>query len=382
MGWMTRAMIAAAAAGAAGCGNSGPPAELRAATYNAGLAPGFVDHAAARAPVTTAALAEQEFDLLCVQEYFVPDHWEALVDASADRYAGTSYLDPMPAEPDPDEDVAACSPEETEPLVSCVEAECPDASPDELTNCALSACEEEVNALSSDCLTCVGANLGSSLEEIIEACANGTGVYAYGGAFGIGLLSGHPTVQRDSIVLDSHLTRRGVLYAQVDAADFGDVHVFCTHLSPVFSSVPFPGEGSWEEEQVAQIDALLAFVDEKTGEGDQVMILGDLNTGPAAGDVPAEHPDHYARVEAAGFENPYLEADEVECTFCGPNLLVGGGADHDDSGIIDHVLVRGIDAVRSAARFMTDTIEVEVEGTGSVTTQYSDHYGVVVELTR
>ena len=374
------AALVAVLFGAIGCGgDDAPPAELRAASYNAGLAPGFVDFTEQRAPVTTAALAEHELDVLCVQEYFVPEHWEALVSASSHRYADTHDLEPIPDEPGDGDEEPACDEEETDPLVACIEENCPGASPDELSDCALNECEEEVDALSGECLSCVAANLGSTLEEIVQTCALGAGAYAYGGAFGIGILSRAPMNETDSIVMNSHLTRRGVLYGLVSDDDFGDVHVFCTHLSPVFSSVPFPGEGSWEQEQRDQIDALLGFVDDKVGEGEQVMVIGDLNVGPEAGGYAAEQPEHYASFEAAGFLNPYLDQDDPGCTFCATNLLVGGGADHEESKIIDHILLRGIDAAYSADRFMTERIEVEVSGE-TVETEYSDHYGVVVDL--
>jgi endonuclease/exonuclease/phosphatase family metal-dependent hydrolase len=369
----------------AGCGDDTPSAELRAATYNAGLAPGFVDHTEARAPITTAELADHDFDVLCVQEYFVPAHWQALVQATADRYQDSLYLEPMPEDDGAgdDEDEGACTEEETDPLVACVQEHCADVSNDELTDCALNECAEEVDALSGGCLACVAANLGQSIDDIITACAEGSGTYAYDGSFGIGLLTASPMADKDSIVMDSNLTRRGVLYGRMSDEEFGDVHLFCTHLSPVFSSVPFPGDGSWEQEQIDQIEALLAFVGEKVGEGEPVLVLGDLNTGPAAGGVAAEQPEHYARFEAAGFLNPYTAGDAAECTFCADNLLVGGGADHEDSGIIDHVLVRGLDTGASyqAARFMTETIDIEVDGE-TVTTQYSDHYGVLVEIVK
>ena len=45
-----------------------PRAQLTVATYNAGLAPGFVDYAAERAPLTTAAIGALSVDVACIQE--------------------------------------------------------------------------------------------------------------------------------------------------------------------------------------------------------------------------------------------------------------------------------------------------------------------------
>lgn len=151
------------------------------------------------------------------------------------------------------------------------------------------------------------------------------------------------------------------------------MHVFCTHLTAVFDTIPYPNpEGSWAEEQRAQIEALLAFVDEKAGSDTRVILMGDLNTGPERPDIAPEEPLNYA-LFVTTFVNPYLEDDDrPECTFCASNPLV---PDDAASVAIDHVLVRGLDAGGSARRFLVEPVEIDVGGTPT-TVAFSDHYGV------
>jgi endonuclease/exonuclease/phosphatase family metal-dependent hydrolase len=174
------------------------------------------------------------------------------------------------------------------------------------------------------------------------------------------------------------LNRRAVLHALVDAGALGEVHVFATHLSAVFADIPYPGEGTWAEEQAAQIRRLLDLVDERVGEGEPVVILGDLNTGPATTTLAGEVPEDFQLLIDAGFAAPYLDEDEPACTFCADNPLVGG-ADDDASVAIDHILVRDLSGEAQAERILDG--EVTVDGPdGPTPTRLSDHYGVATTI--
>lgn len=356
---------------AAGGGDS---AELRLATYNGGLAVGFVDYAEERAPVTTTALAELPVDVLCVQEFWREDHVDALEAATKSALPSAQFLEPMPeTSGDP-----ACKEGELDELEACVVANCDGVDPGMLAGCVLQNCNPEYSSLPNPCKTCLGANVGKSLEEVLAACESGAEAYAYGGAFGIGLLTSAEVVAKDAKVFESTLNRRAVLWAHVRKQGFGEAHVFCTHLSAVFDDIDYPGEGSWEGEQAAQIDALRAWADEKAGGDGIAILLGDMNTGPAVGSsVGAEVPANYEKL-AAGYANPFVESTSVACTFCADNPLVGG-ADDDESVLIDHILVKGFEGTASAERVMTDEITIEAGGK-KITTAYSDHYGVRVTL--
>lgn len=365
------------------CDDDDPPAPtLTLGTYNAGLAVGFVEHAAERAPVTTAALAALDFDVLCVQEYWQPAHRDALYAAVADALPYTTHHEADPGACEP-----ACTADDVDPLVACMDRECPDVGVGDVISCALEHCGAEVDALPGPCLTCIGGEVGDkTVSELVAACgpdAMSASCYAYAGEFGTALLTRHEVLDRDLIVMDSSLNRRGVLYNKL-ATDLGEVHVFCTHLSAVFSDIPHPAEAdgmTWLQEQADQIAALRAWVDTKATDGAPVVLLGDYNCGPEIpGRVPAEFPENYAAL-AEGYRHPYAESPDADCTFCNSNPLVGSDApDHDGAELIDHVLVRGFgDLPEHAARILDGAIDLEVDGM-SVRSAYSDHYGVRVVL--
>ncbi|MCZ7687040.1 MAG: hypothetical protein M5U28_53170 [Sandaracinaceae bacterium] len=222
----------------------------------------------------------------------------------------------------------------------------------------------------------MAASVGATFEEIQLACTTTPGPqFAFEGSFGLALLSRFPLLDSDILVLDSTLNRRAVIYARVQAEQV-EAHVFCTHLTAILDDIPYPGTGSWEAEQRAQIEALLAFIDDKTTDEDRVVLLGDLNTGPGFGDIaPAEEANY--NLLLTRFRNPYIEELESPlCTFCAANPLV---PDDADSVIIDHVLVRNLDSDETAARILTQEVQVDVDGTPT-TVALSDHYGVRVAL--
>jgi endonuclease/exonuclease/phosphatase family metal-dependent hydrolase len=348
---------------------------IRLVTFNAGLARGFVDLAGERVDPVVAAVADLDADVVAVQEVWEPGDVRQLQSAASDAgFDHAEFLDPSPetsGEP-------ACHGDELDDIEACVRANCADVPTDQLADCVLSNCGAEYGELCESCQSCLAANVGQPLEAVLESCTAGAAAYAYGGAFGVGLLSRLPVEESDHVVLDSSLNRRAVQYARIDAGPLGDLHVFSTHLSAVFADIPYPGDGSWEAEQARQIRRLLRLVDEAVPAGDPVVVMGDLNTGPPAGDMPGEVAENYQVLADAGFESPYLD-DDPACTYCADNPLVGG-ADDDASVVIDHVLVRDLDGSVSVERVLDDEITVD-RGGDEVRTRLSDHYGVALTIT-
>jgi endonuclease/exonuclease/phosphatase family metal-dependent hydrolase len=350
-----------------------------AATYNGGLAVGFVKAAHARAPLVADAVRALEADVVCVQEFWQPEHVD-LLDAPGSAFANSVFLDPDPGTIGP----AACTDADLMDLQTCAETNgCPMVCEDELVNCVLDNCLAEFTAVPAGCNACLQANVGKSYEDVIASCKSQSTEYAFGGAFGIGLLSRHAFVQQDTLVFESTTNRRAVIYGQI-ATDIGTVHAFCTHLTAVFASIPFPDPmGSWEAEQAAQIDRMLAYVDEKTGGSGLVVLMGDMNTGPAGDTHVAEVEQNYQKFLAAGFANPYIATPGHPCTFCADNPIVAEGSDDSASVVIDHVLLRGQDpsAQASGVRILDQGITVD-NCNMQIATAYSDHYGVSVTLTQ
>jgi endonuclease/exonuclease/phosphatase family metal-dependent hydrolase len=352
------------------------PLVLRVATYNAGLAVGFVDAAQERAPLTTAAAAALPTDVLCVQEFWRSGDVDALASAAASSLP--HQLFPAP-QPDTNPGAPACQASDLTALETCVNTNCADACDDQIVDCALTNCQVELLGIPSECQACLQANIGGTLESIQQICTSGSVAYAYGGAFGTGLLSSAPIVAQEEHVFDSTTNRRSVLYAQLDT-DVGPVHAFCTHLTAVFDSIEYPRPtGSWEEEQAAQIDEMLAYIDGKAGAGGMVVLMGDMNTGPAGDGYAAEVPAHYDKFIAAGYANPYIDRADEPCTFCFDNPLITG-TDHSDSGVIDHVLLRGFAGTAGAERILDGSLDLPEYCGAPATVAYSDHYGVLATI--
>jgi endonuclease/exonuclease/phosphatase family metal-dependent hydrolase len=408
---MTRICLLALAFGLASCQNSalrlrsgsttlqrapalapsqqqGEAAGLRLLTFNAGLAVGVLDHSAERAPRVAEALSRQDVDVLCVQEFWLEKHWQMLLQALGER---------LPERLHPGRERAAsagpCQPRELEPVRACVSEHCSSAGPAELAACAVRHCRQLAPALSRPCLGCLSKNPLRAAAEILDECAASedsaqgsarsehetrTQSYAYGGAYGIGLLTRMRMLERDTLPLRSAQHPRAVLYARVARPAAPDLHLFCTHLTPAQGSVPYPGTGSWQLEQAEQVDALLGFVERKAGKHGHVAVLGDLNTGPGVPpSLNPRLPAHYARFVSRGFVNPYLAGAGPRCTFCSDNR-VGGGRGSGGS-LLDHVLLRNVPD-RARARRILDEPIILTTGGQPVESAYSDHYGVLLEL--
>ena len=351
-----------------------PPKALTLVTYNAGLAVGFVPGAAERVPITSQAIAGLTADLICVQEYFLPEQVTALETAAEGTYPHTFFLEPDAGTTGP----AACTPTDLEDLDTCIETNgCDLVCGDDLVTCALTNCGPELTALPDDCYACIQANIGKPVEEIMSACLTESAEYAYGGGFGVGLLSPVPLEDQDSFVFESTTNRRGVVYAKV-STEIGEVHAFCVHLNAIYSDIDYPKPtGSWEEEQTQQIADLLAFVDEKAGSDGQVVLMGDMNCGPAGPNFAADTEQSYQLLVAGGLSNPYADNPASLCTFCDENPLTG--SDHDDSVVIDHVLLANVAGSTTSQRILDDPVTVNYCGEDNEV-RYSDHYGVSVTI--
>ena len=351
----------------------GPPPQLRIATYNAGLAEGFVPLATERLPLVAEAIADLDADVVFLQEVWTPDAVAELSDAASATFPDAIFPEPIPETElgDP-----ACTVDELADLEACIAQNCADAPPDGLVDCVLTNCASQYAGLCEECQSCIAANVGNTVEEAIANCTTASSAFAYDGSVGIGLLSKAVILDSDVLVLESSLNRRAVLHALVDAEGFGPVHVFGTHLSAVFSDIPYPGDGTWEEEQAAQIEDVLAYIDTRADPGDPVVLLGDFNTGPAGELYQAEVAANYELLTAGMLTNTYVEADDARCTFCGDNPLVGD----DAAVVIDHVFTRDLDASPEAQRILDRPLVINVDG-DDITTALSDHYGVMLTLT-
>jgi endonuclease/exonuclease/phosphatase family metal-dependent hydrolase len=357
---------------------------FRALTFNAGLAVGVLPYARERAPKVGAVLASFPVDLMCLQEVWLEEHWSELQRGARQRF-DHAYR-PRPAANGHER----CSKREMEPAIDCVRRHCSEGSGDEIGRCAEQHCSNVAENLSPGCTRCLLRDPTRPLDQIRRDCSvppqkageapEGGKPLAYGGSYGIGILSSVPAEQRDFLPFDRpHGVARGVIYVSISAPGLtGTFHVFCTHLTPVTSSPPHPLSGQAEPgEQARQIELLLRFIERKAPRGATVMLLGDLNSGPGSANVLPALPQHYQRFVRAGFESPYLSLAPARCTFCANNPVHGGQG--GGGSILDHALLRDFRGRGHAARALDEPIEIEVEGR-RLATSYSDHYGVVLTV--
>lgn len=353
----------------AGCGSTESGTFV---SYNAGLAVGFVPGANERRDSTAAAIAGLDADVICVQEVWLPDQIDA-VKAAASSSHPNSYF------PAPQQEIlteAACPDNQLDTLRTCAEESCSDACADDLVNCIFDNCQLPFAFLPQPCMQCAMANVGGTVQDVVDACTTQSVNYAYGGSFGTGILSRTPLRNPEELVFDSTTNRRSALHAVAELAD-GDVDVYCTHLTASFATIPYPRpEGSWSEEQTAQVEQLRAWIDETATL--PVVVMGDFNVGPSGDGFVAEEAANYAAL-VEGYDVPFLSNSGV-CTFCGDNPLIALGADDAQSELIDHILVKGWEKAEYAtSRILDEPVEHGYCG-ATITGAHSDHYGVRVAI--
>lgn len=369
------------AAAAAGAG------ALRVATYNAGLAVGVLPHAAERAAPVVQALAALPADLICVQEVWLESHWRELAAAATPRL--THALRPPPAR----QSITRCTDREARPVLRCVQQHCGGTSEAGLAPCAVRHCGHLVTSLSGACTECLTRDPLRSLAKVTSECApaglqlpaaptTGGATYVYGGSYGIGLLTNLDVVEEDFLRFESEQLARGALYARLRPPRTStDLHVFCTHLTPDSRSVAYPARaGSWKSEHARQVRELRAWIGQKAGTTAPVLLLGDLNTGPAlaGAKVGARVPEQYASFAELGFLNPYLDgSNAAQCSFCRANTLNGGRG--LGGSLIDHILVRGPLRALGIARVLDEPLELEVGGE-RLRSHLSDHFGLAATV--
>jgi endonuclease/exonuclease/phosphatase family metal-dependent hydrolase len=307
---------------------------VRVATFNAGLAVGFLPNVRARLPHVVEALSALEVDLLFVQEFWLDEHWARLCDALAKRLPYTFR---------PPHVVVAsggCTKQQLAPFIACATKHCADLRDEALARCVVRHCATYGLTLAPSCVNCMTHNITGSLEEmttrcLCEATDGKHAPIAYGGSFGTGLLSREPLEAVDTITYRSSINARGAIYARTLG-----LHVFATHFSP---------GGLGGSEQGPQFDAFVDFAAATRG---PAVLLGDLNTSSGS--------QLFAKLVRAGFREP----DELDTR---PTCY---------SSRIDHVLVRDIDATVTTQRILDGRITLP---NGERTT-LSDHYGVLATL--
>lgn len=338
-------------------------APIRIASYNAGLAPGYVPSSEERREHTIEAIASLEAELICLQEVWLQEDIDAVLAATA----ATHPHQFVEITTEKVTDTPACTKKEIQPVVDCANKRCADSK--DLVSCVLAECGEELGELSDACFDCAAANIGlNDIDLIAEACTTGSAQFTWDGHNGLMLLSSLPLVEVGLTTADSWLVQRAWIGAELQEG----VAVACTHLAADLSeTTAYDGEqfSSYEEEQAAQLSDVLAWLDATEL---PAVLAGDLNTGPELVGQVAELPDNWQQVEDAGYIDANIAEDAAFCTWCPEenSLLDKGG-----SKVIDHVAARDATAI-DPLRLLDSP--VEIDGLGP--TSLSDHFGVQVTV--
>ncbi|MBL6976354.1 MAG: endonuclease/exonuclease/phosphatase family protein [Deltaproteobacteria bacterium] len=366
-----------------------PPARtLTVTTYNAGLAMGYVDYGPEREPLIGPAVALLDADVICLQEVWNQTSIDRVIEGAKTVFPHNYYeitdAGEIGGEP-------ACTEDGTKELKACVLDKCAGIEPSTLGSCALDFCAVEFGSVQpKDCVNCIASNIGlaeaaatvdDAIDAIIGACLEGAGGgFAYEGRNGLLILSRHPLAGKEFLRFESSLNVRVLLHAVAQVPNFGDVDVFCTHLTAFMTGIPYLGNfESWEKEQAQQIDALLPWITEKEDVLTPTTLLGDMNCGPQKGDdILPSFPANFDKFIEGGLTGPYGDDADAPCTWCANENPLTGGIDR----IIDHVFFKNVpkSSAFESVRVMDEPVTLTVGG-DDIDSRYSDHYGAQVTLT-
>ncbi len=354
-----------------GPGGAAPTWPQSVVTFNTGLARNYVPFVEERLPAIIKALNSLDAQVVCLQEVWEERDVDAITKGVKQNFPHSFRLDSADSIFARDASAPSCSASQLDPLGKCVTEKCATA-PDK-TGCVMKECGSHFLTLPGRCRTCLAANVSKELPEILATCTSKGVSMSYDGGNGLVLLSRESFADTNHIFFDSFLMQRVALHGTLPVSG-GLLNVFCTHLTTPIAEVDYAGKyATWEAEQSAQVDQLIAFVLEKAGQHPAIL-LGDLNLGPTnvKNSVEAEFPEHFARFDKAGFASPYTQ-NEGLCTFCGIAPLGASGP----GKIIDHVLFLNLaGATLNPKRILDGEI---VLGDGRI--PLSDHYGIQVDFT-
>ena len=353
------------------------------ATYNVGLAHGFVPLAKERLSHLTNALASSSADVLCLQEVWTKKDRESVAQA---LQASFPHLYATPIEVVRSDKRPVCTPGDIyfgkDKIVKCIMSKCGDVDGSDFSQCVLESCATALDKLKKrkpQCLTALMAQVDKSMWLGILTVLNPfirASLFAYKGSNGLMLFSKHPLedVELFDMTDVSTLNRRAALTANVQV-DGRRYQALCTHPTPEHSTIPYTGDsGSWGEENKIQLTRLIESVSE-TGPS---ILMGDFNCGLASLEhgLDGELEDSCRLPLEAGFLD-HLADHNPECTYCSSeynNLNEG----KDKSKLIDHIYVKGASVVSSEVVYK-EKVTVTKKGE-ELSTNLSDHFGVLIEI--
>lgn len=368
-----------------------PPIKL--ATYNLGLAHGFVDLAKERRGELEKALPKVPADIFCMQEVWLKKDRKAIGRAMRTQfpYSIVPAIEKSKADHAPVCKISDLFGQQTsgEPkIVTCFQTKCKGLEGQAFTNCVLNDCRVSLDNLKQTKRQCaqalmaqVGKNPTLAMLQLISPLRK-VDLFTYKGSNGLMLFSKYPFKKQGltSMRALSTLTRRDFLYAEVDLPG-GPLFVGCTHPSANFTqTAPYTGPfRDWEEENAQQMKLVDGTITQLAS-GKPIALLGDFNFGPtfAEQNIVGDFEKNYWDFVGTQYLDPMVWPQFRACTFCNSNTL---NKPTDSSNLIDHIFLKNIDQeqVLKTSLIMTEKVMVKRDRQW-LSTNLSDHFGVLVEL--
>lgn len=370
-------------------------------SYNAAWAPGMVPRTADRVGPSIDELGRIDFDVLCLQEAWLPEYRDAVAGALSlpddQVFAVDTTIDDRGVPiGETHEDV--CTSEELANVEACARKQCSGIESSETSFCVRSKCGKHVQELyiatkdDPACLRCIGAMAGRSIDDVHRVCTTVGASRIHKGNNDVMLLSRFPLLNKEYLVLPSSSSNRVALFATVAIPDSKvRVEVACLHVSASsFISPSHSGYESWSEEKAHQLDLVSEMLRRRAKRKNRAAVLmGDLNIGPDIKDgrydlVEGHLGRLWTKVRDDGFIEPALKEDVPICTgSCPDNKIdptIGEGS------LIDHVLLRMPEKGDQKPLYSVCVDQVmdrpfvhEDKKRGKVDLSYSDHYGIRVK---
>lgn len=344
-------------------------------------------------------LAENNSDILCIQDLYGENSKKTKIidevrnmlkrDYGYDYalYAKTSNEDEDLEFTEAQTIPASCSMNDITPVISCVMQNCPDYD----AACIVQSCWQSFLELPAECRNCMIGNgveaiAGGNYQEILTACMEDTRIpakrleYEFSGNSGVLLASKLPMSNKTPIKLRSYGRMRTAVAANVEKDGIGKIQVICTGLSPL-SETEYDGFGeSWEDEQLTQIEQILAIP--VSDDVVQRVILGDFDGNTAAGNISEHNPAPVALLEENGWYDPYFDVEpkeELDCTLCPDNPFV---SDEAQESVPDHIFFlkkKGYE-FSSGRIFLNEFTDFDMEHQTKTSYSVSDHYGITAVM--
>ena len=273
------------------------------------------------------------------------------------------------------------------PIVSCVMQNCPDYN----AGCIVQSCWQSFLELPGDCRNCMLSNgieaiAGGSYTEILEKCMQETKIpakrleYEFDGNSGVLMVSKLPMSGKQPVKLRSYGRMRTAVAANVEKDGIGKIQVICTGLSPL-SDAEYDGFGeSWEDEQLTQVEQILAIpVDDDVV---QRVILGDFDGNSALWDLGESNPAPVSVFEENGWYDPYFDLgykETPECTVCQENPFV---SEETQESVPNHIFFRYKKGYSFSSHRVFDGnfVDLNYENHTKKTYSVSDRYGVTATM--